>query len=117
MLHAISLAFLTGTLASQDAGSAAVPCFERVTSSVADLAGYPDVWRLVSTSSADVTSEQERAAGETAFYEISWWRALRPETAGAPIIQCRSIFRDNGGSLRMTGSVCYRPTREPESCL
>lgn len=89
-----------------DGGLGAMECWHPwpFTISTAELAhsGY----ELVGTSTINATSENERAQGLSAHYEISYWRGERF------IFQCRSLLRDDGQSLRMTTSRC-RSTQPP----
>lgn len=72
--------------------------------STAELAfnGY----ELISTSTIEATSQSEREQGQTAHYEISYWRGE------SIIFQCRSLFRNDGQRLQMTSSMC-RSTQAP----
>lgn len=91
-----------------DGGLSVTECWHPwpFTISTAELAhnGY----ELVGTSTINASSENERAQGLSAHYEISYWRSERF------IFQCRSLLRDDGQSLRMTASQCRSAQPPPD---
>lgn len=75
-----------------------------ITSAELDYIGF----RLRAATTIDVTSTNENETGETAFYELSYWEGTEF------LFQCRSLFRDGDGALRMTASACRSTTQPPE---
>lgn len=106
--------FTSGHAFGQDRGYGDQVCLDEASLTVAKVANAPQLWSLRGASTIDVTDREGGELG-TAFYEITWWQANDPDQP-APMIQCRSLFRDQSGSLQMTSSRCFMPIDNREYC-
>lgn len=109
LLLATNAAEATDCETLADGGLGSMECWHEwpFTISTAELSrnGY----ELISASMIAATSEADRQLGQTAHYEISYWRGSRF------LFQCRSLFRDDGELLRMTASRCRSTQAPPEN--
>lgn len=91
-----------------DGGLGSMECWHAWPSVISTAELAHNGYELISATTLAATSEAERQQGQTAHYEISYWRGSRF------LFQCRSLFRDDGERLRMTASRCRSMQAPPE---